>query len=78
VTWPYGPAHRARRKLLEPLVASGAVACARCGEPIEPSERWHLDHDDIDKTKYIGASHERCNCQTETHRRTRITSRNWL
>jgi hypothetical protein len=20
-------------------------------------ERWHLDHDDIDKTKYIGASH---------------------
>ena len=38
------------------------VACARCGELIAPSERWHLDHAD-DRNSYLGPSHAKCNLQ---------------
>jgi hypothetical protein len=61
-------------------VESGQVDCARYGRRIEPGEKWHLDHDDLDPSKYIGASHVRCDCATATHRvkrNQRITSPNW-
>jgi hypothetical protein len=76
----YGTGHIARRRRLAPFVATGAVPCARCGELIERGEKWHLDHDDLDRSKYLGASHARCNCATSTHRaerEKRITSRAW-
>jgi hypothetical protein len=41
--------------------AVGALAvCSRCGGPISPRERWHLDHTD-DRRGYIGVAHAYCN-----------------
>jgi hypothetical protein len=74
----YGRRHRNRRLALAPLVAAGCVRCARCGELIERDELWDLGHLDWDPTHYSGPEHRRCNRATETHRRTRITSRSWL
>ena len=56
----YGNNHEARRRQLEPLVATGRVACCRCGELIEPGVVWHLDHRD-DRRGYLGPAHARCN-----------------
>ena len=58
----YGPAHRAIRTRLEPEVASGEVACARCGQLIEQGEEWQLDHRD-DGRGWLGPSHRRCNAR---------------
>ncbi len=63
----YGAAHRAERKRLAPLVATGLVNCARCGKQILPGEPWCLDHADrVDAHQerggiYLGPSHRRCN-----------------
>lgn len=56
----YGGAHRALRKRLAPLVASGQVRCARCGELILPGTPWDLGHTG-DRTGYHGAEHAACN-----------------
>lgn len=56
----YGTAHTNARKAAAPQVATGAVNCARCGEPIRPGQPWHLDHSD-NRSKYIGPSHDLCN-----------------
>ena len=52
----YTNAHVARRRQLEPLVATGQVRCCRCGRLIEPGQPWHLDHRD-DRSGYLGPSH---------------------
>jgi hypothetical protein len=70
--------HQARRRMLAPIVAAGCVPCAGCGELIKPGEKWHLDHDDVDRSRYLGVSHQRCNSATVTHRRVRISSRDWV
>ena len=57
----YGQPHQRARAAWKPLVECGAVDCARCGERILPGEAWHLDHDDHDKSRYLGPSHARCN-----------------
>ena len=57
----YGSAHVRLRKQWAPRVATGTVLCARCGQPIESGEPWALDHDDNDRTKYLGPSHRHCN-----------------
>ena len=44
-----------------PKVATGAVTCWRCGDPITRGEPWHLGHDDNDRTTYRGPEHELCN-----------------
>ncbi len=56
----YTNAHVARRRQLEPLVATGQVACCRCNELIQPGQLWHLDHRD-DRRGYLGPSHATCN-----------------
>jgi hypothetical protein len=49
----YTNAHVARRRQLEPLVATGTVSCCRCSQLIEPGQAWHLDHRD-DRRGYLG------------------------
>jgi hypothetical protein len=56
----YTNAHVARRRQLEPLVATGQLACSRCGQLIQPDQPWHLDHRD-DRSGYLGPSHATCN-----------------
>lgn len=57
----YGSAHVALRAEWALLVSTGTVLCARCDLPISSTEPWHLDHDDNDRTRYLGPSHARCN-----------------
>jgi hypothetical protein len=56
----YGSVHDARRRQVTPLVNSGRAVCSRCGGPISPGERWHLDHSD-DRRGYAGVAHAYCN-----------------
>lgn len=56
----YGMAHKTMRKRLAPVVALGKTQCARCGELIEPGEKWELDHRD-DGRGWLGPSHSKCN-----------------
>lgn len=68
----YGAQHRKLRARWAPLVATGTVACWRCSRLIERGARWHLGHDDQDRTKYRGPEHVRCNlsgASAEAHRR---------
>jgi hypothetical protein len=52
----YGETHKARRRGLEPFVATGRCPCARCGLPILQGQAWDLDHTD-DRRGYLGPSH---------------------
>src|SRR6185436_12526833 len=60
----YGEQHQQLRKRLSGLVLAGGVACARCGDPIQPGERWDPGHVDGDRSRYSGPEHERCNRAT--------------
>jgi len=71
----YGADHFRRRKALIPLVATGQVQCARCFEFIAPGEPWDLGHDDVDRTRYSGPEHRRCNRATAG--RQKRFSREW-
>ena len=67
----YGSAHqRLRGEWATVLEAAGSVPCARCTEPIEPSDAWHLDHAD-DRSGYYGPSHAACNLAAGARRRNR-------
>ena len=57
----YGSAHRALRKRLASLVASGQMRCARCGGVILPGTPFDLGHADGDRTRYHGLEHAVCN-----------------
>jgi hypothetical protein len=63
----YTNAHVARRRQLEPLVATGQIACSRCGQLIEPGQLWHLDHRD-DCRGYLGPSHATCNLRAAANK----------
>jgi hypothetical protein len=56
----YDANHDRQRRRVARLVRRGGVTCARCGQPIDPSDDWHLDHTD-DRAGYLGPSHARCN-----------------
>ena len=77
----YGRAHRQLRQQWASRVARGNVVCRRCGEFIDPRDRWDLDHvDGGGPMDYHGPSHARCN--RATNRRLEdlpldITSRIW-
>ena len=72
-TRAYGHHHQVLRRQFAPLVAAGGVACARCGELIEPGSAWDLGHSD-DGLGYNGPEHAYCN-QTAPH--INNTSRRW-
>src|SRR5215831_17366447 len=64
----YGRGHQGVRSQYEPLVLAGRVACARCGEPILPTDRWDMGHVDGDRSRYAGPEHARCNRATSGRR----------
>ena len=57
----YGSKHQKLRAEWKPKVEAGQVTCARCRLPILVGQLWHLDHDDNDRSKYIGPAHKFCN-----------------
>ena len=56
----YGQAHRSERTRWASRIERGIIDCARCQQPIQPGQDWHLDHND-DRSGYIGPSHAHCN-----------------
>ncbi len=64
----YTNAHVARRRQLEPLVATGQVSCCRCNELIQRGQPWHLDHGD-DRRGYLDPAHATCNLRAAAHKR---------
>jgi hypothetical protein len=59
-------------------VNSGGVDCWRCGERIEVGEAWDLGHDDVDRSRWRGPEHARCNRAAAARRRNRARpSRAW-
>ena len=73
----YGREHRELRKRFGLVVAVGAAVCARCGRFIDPREPSDLGHDDLDRSRYTGPKHRRCNRATAGRARRRIASRAW-
>jgi hypothetical protein len=56
----YGWQHQKARKAALAAFWPGQP-CARCQKPMLSSVDVELDHDDRDRTKYIGLSHKTCN-----------------
>ncbi|MGZ4560252.1 MAG: hypothetical protein ACXVXJ_04655 [Mycobacteriaceae bacterium] len=56
----YGTAHVQARKAALARLRDGDP-CVRCGGPMYHGQVLHLDHDDHDRTKYLGLAHARCN-----------------
>ena len=54
----WGNQHQKLRKRLLP--SAYGTPCARCGLPMLPGQKLHLDHND-DRTGWIGFSHAACN-----------------
>src|SRR5699024_117285 len=57
----YGHAHQRLRAKWEPIVEAGNVHCWRCKQRIEPSDNWHLGHDDNNREAYRVPEHATCN-----------------
>jgi hypothetical protein len=55
----YGYAYQKLRKALLP--SAYGTPCVRCGQPMLPAQRLHVDHDDYDRTKLRGFAHAACN-----------------
>lgn len=71
----YGAAHQKLRAQWALRVDRGEVSCARCGRWIAPGTPWDLGHDDLDRSKYSGPEHARCNRATTG--RSRDRPRRW-
>jgi len=64
----YGWAHQQLRERVKRAVHASGVRCARCKLLIAPNQQWDLDHDDYDRSRYLGASHRLCNQRAKTGR----------
>jgi hypothetical protein len=54
----WGNQHQKLRKALLP--SAYGTPCVRCGLPMLPGQKLHLDHND-DRTGWLGFSHQSCN-----------------
>lgn len=57
----YGWTHIQLRAKWAVSVSTGTVECWRCSKLIQPTDEWHLGHDDNDRTVYRGPEHAHCN-----------------
>lgn len=66
----YGTKHQRAKRRWQIIINQRGAVCARfsLGQCVESnamipvgSRDWALDHDDDDRTRYIGPSHKRCN-----------------
>lgn len=76
----YGQAHKRLREKHARDVAAGVAVCWRCRRPIRPGEPWDLGHHDVDRSRYMGPEHRRCNRGEPSRARKRRlggTSRDW-
>lgn len=71
----YNAAHRTLRKHYAFRVERGEVICWRCNKWIPPNSKWHLGHDDNDRSKYRGPEHEDCNVKAAAKKGARIRNR---
>jgi hypothetical protein len=55
----YGYQYQKLRKALLP--SAYGTPCVRCGLPMLPGQKLHLDQDDYDRTKLRGFAHAACN-----------------
>ena len=55
----YGHQHQKLRKKMLPYAIG--TNCHRCGLIMLDPKDMHLDHDDNDRTRYVGFSHASCN-----------------
>lgn len=62
----YGYRHQQLRRWWAPRVATGLVACWRCGVAIRPEDGWDLGHQDGSQVLYRGPEHHLCNRATRT------------
>jgi hypothetical protein len=65
----WGSKHQKLRKALLP--AAYGKPCARCGQPMQPWQELHLDHND-DRTGWLGFSHKACNLKAAARKARRI------
>jgi hypothetical protein len=64
----YSTEHKRQRAAWKRRVDAGEVNCWRCGQFIPPFSKWHLGHDDLDRSIYRGPEHVGCNCAVATHK----------
>jgi len=55
----WGSKHQKLRAALLP--SAYGTPCVRCGLPMLPGQKLHLDQDDYDRTKLRGFAHAACN-----------------
>lgn len=70
----YGWKHRRLRAAVAREVAAGRATCSRCHRAIAPGDAFHLDHDDADRRRYIGPSHEVCNTSAGGRKGAQVTA----
>lgn len=64
----YGRTHQTLRKQWQDKLDAGEdIRCWRCGTPVDPA-RWHLGHDDHDRSKHRGPECIGCNTSTAGRR----------
>jgi hypothetical protein len=67
----YTRKHKRLRQAWATIIELSDVLCARCRCPITTEDAWHLDHDDDDRSKYLGPSHSRCNLSAPKKQRSK-------
>lgn len=78
----YGAKHQKLRADYVKRMAQGeSFACWRCGGWINPSMPWDLEHDEQDRSLYLGPGHRGRECprggNRATYRRRRTQPRRW-